>query len=171
MVFLIQRYPWQGQERTSINLFSATTGLNSLLCIHHQIDSKLLGMSLSTKDTVKALTNLKDFNIKIKPRLLSDSQTCLSLCCKPATQLTLGPGLIVSRLQELFGHDHLHFAPGALFATSVDLLTCYNLKLLSLITENYYSPSFLNPWLADRAIPRVSERVDTGKGALHQKQT
>ena len=140
VVFLIQRYPWQGTKRSAIYLYSAAIGLNSLSGVHHQIDSELLGMSIATKETEKALATLKDFNIKVQPRLLSYSQTCLSLCCKPSIQLTLGTGLIVSRVQELFGHDQLHFAPGALFATSVDLLTHYNPKLLSQISDNFTAP-------------------------------
>ena len=59
MVFLVQRYLWQGEQRTSIYLYAASNGLNSLTKVHHQIDSKLLGMSLATKETEKALNTLK----------------------------------------------------------------------------------------------------------------
>ena len=72
--------------------------------------------------------------------------------------MTLGPGLTVSRIQEIFGYSHLHFAPGSQFSTNVDLLTHYRPQLLSLISEDFYSPKLLKPRLEDRVTTRVSDK-------------
>ena len=37
MVYLVQRYLWQGEQRTSIYLYAASNNLNSLMKVHHQI--------------------------------------------------------------------------------------------------------------------------------------
>ena len=92
LVYLIQRYHWDNEERVSIYLYGGACGLNSLLKPHHQLDAELAGVGLAQKEVQKALESLKTFNLTPKPRLISDSQTSLSLCCKPAVTLVLGTG-------------------------------------------------------------------------------
>ena len=160
LLYLVQRYPWMGENRTSIFLYGGTTGMNPLTRVHHQVDSELLGAQLATKETEKALDNLKDVGVRIQPRLISDSQTILSMFSKPAIQMTLGTGLIVTRVQDLFTYSGLHFAPGSLFGGSVDLLTRYDPKILSKILqapEEFYRPSFLLPRVPDRQTRPVKD--------------
>lgn len=66
--------------------------------------------------------------------LVSDSQTCLSLCSRSSSTLDLFTSLIVRRVQDLwFPHwDNLFFAPGKTFEKGVDLLDCYKNKLVKL---------------------------------------
>ena len=114
-------------------------------------------MQLAVKETTQILQNLKDFNIRPEggPRLISDSQTCLSLCPKPSVLLDLSTALVVSRVQELFTYPNLYFVPGNLFSDNVDLLTRYRPKLMSHITPQFYSPSFLQPKVQDRVTVKV----------------
>ena len=118
IVYFIQCYQWQGESRTHIFLYLSSTGLNSLSKICHHVDSDLSGMALAVKETPKCLQTLSDFKITIQQRLISDSQTCLSLCCIEAVQLNLLTGLVILRVQETFGFDHLYYAPGKLFNRS-----------------------------------------------------
>ena len=153
IVYLLQRYVWKEEKRTSIYLYSASVGLNPLSKVTHQVDSELQGMALAVSETGKALAGLADEGLEIQPRLTSDSQTALSLCCKAAVQLDLGAGLIINRVQELFGYKNLHYAPAACFETNVDLLTRYNPRLLDRIGPDFYAPAFL--------IPPIESRVTT----------
>ena len=87
--------------------------------------------------------------------MISDSQTVLSLCSRPSSTLDLSTSLVVSRVQEVFTTDRLYFAPGATFSQSVDLLTRYRPHLQTLISEEFYRPSWLLPEIADRVTVRV----------------
>ena len=138
LVYLVQRYFFMGAPRASIYL------MNSLTKLSHQVDSELSAIALGTKETQKAVQSLKEMDVKIdKTILVSDSQTCLSLCSRPSSTLDLSTSLIVSRVHDLwFPHlDNLFFAPGKTFKNSVDLLTRYKTNLLSLITSEFYAPS------------------------------
>ena len=146
-----QRYKFIGESRLHIFLYGSSTGSNSLSKLSHQIDAEISGMQLSVKETSKCLETLPDFNISVKPRLISDSPTCLSLWAKSSVQLDIGTALV----QEVLGYSHLFFAPGNLFADNVDLLTRYRLRLLSLITDQFYAPDFLNPEVNDRLTVRA----------------
>ena len=117
--------------------------MNSLTKLGHQVDAELGAFSCAVTDVKKSIRILKDLNIKLEggPILISDSQTCLSLCSRPSSTLDLSTSLIVRRVQEVFGHSNLFFAPGKIFEQGVDLLTRYRPKLLSLITNELYSPS------------------------------
>ena len=112
---------------------------------------------MAQKEVQKALESLKTFNLTPKPRLISDLQTSLPLCCKPASTLALGTGLLVARVQDTFGggskESGLHYAPGSAFAHSVDLLTRYDRLLARKITPEFYAPSFLKP--------RCDQRITT----------
>ena len=89
------------------------------------------------------------------PILISDSQTVLSLCSRPSSTLDLSTSLVVSRVQEVFTTDRLYFAPGATFSQSVDLLTRYRPHLQTLISEEFYRPSWMLPEIANRVTMRV----------------
>ena len=73
LLYLVQRYQWMGEGRTSIYMYGGATGMNPLTRVHHQVDSELLRAQLATKDTEKALDSLKDVGVRIRPRLISDS--------------------------------------------------------------------------------------------------
>ena len=137
---------------------------------HHQLDSELASMQLAQKVTDAALETLKDFNIAPKPMLTSDSVTALTLCTKPAITLSLGVGLLVGRIQETFGggseESGLHHAPGELFKFLVDLLTRYDPFLVSKLTPEFYSPSFLKPRIQDRMTTHVARMVRTSDSQL-----
>ncbi|MCP4482174.1 MAG: hypothetical protein GY817_05220, partial [bacterium] len=159
MCYLLQRYTWEDKQRTAIYLYSATVGLNPLAKVTHQVDAELQGMALAVSLTASALAGLADEGIHLAPRLTSDSQTALSMCCKAAVQLDLGAGLTCSRVQEMFGYANLYYAPGALFADCVDLLTRYDPRLLERIGPEFYSPSFLLPTIDKRATTPVEDMV------------
>ena len=80
---------------------------------------------------------------------------------KPAVTLELGTGLLVARVQDTFGgggaDSGLYFAPGAIFADSIDLMTRYNPQIAQKITSDFYSPSFLKPRVAQRCTTHVSK--------------
>ena len=114
-LYLIQHYIFQGEKRVNIYLFSSATSLNPLTNISHQTDPELGGLALAVKETTKALSTLGDFNLTVNPRLTSNSQTYLSLCCKASVQLHLRTALVVNRVQQVFGHQNIFFAPGDLF--------------------------------------------------------
>ena len=50
LVYLIQRYVWQGEERVSIFLYGGACTLNPLLKPHHQLDAELAGVGLAQKE-------------------------------------------------------------------------------------------------------------------------
>ena len=111
-MYLIQRYQFKGQARTSIFLYGSATRMNSLTKLTHQVNAELSAAHLAVKETNKCLTNLKDLNIKPGeggPRLISDSQTCLSLCSRPSSTLDLSTSLVVSLVQETFGYKNLFY--------------------------------------------------------------
>ena len=136
--------------RVSIYLFSSATLMNSLTKLGHQVDAELAGFQIGTKETVKALKTLRELNVpQISPILISDSQTCFSLCLRPSSTLDLSTSLTVSRVQEVFTNENLFFAPGETFSQSVDLLTCYRPNLQTLISHEFYSPSWLLPEIED----------------------
>ena len=145
-----------GTERTSIFLYGGTMGLNPMIKPHHQLDSELMAISLGQKKAQKTLETLMAFNIFPTLRLISDSQTLLTLCFKPAVTLAMGTGLLVHRVQDLFTNAGLYFAPGHLFNGNVDLLTRYDQLLASKITKECYSPAFLRLRLEDRATTPVA---------------
>ena len=157
LIYIVQQYQWLGTPRVSVYLYGGATGLSPLSCVHHQLDSEILGLSMATKETEKALSALKDFNINLNPCLLSDSQTMLSMLCKPAVQLTLGTGLVVSRTQDTFAYEDMYFALWALFSKSVDLLIRYDTHILSKISKGFYSPDFRKPEVEDRLTTAVKD--------------
>ena len=65
--------------------------------------------------------------------------------------------LIVSRVQEVFTYSNLYFVPGKTFEQGVDLLTRYRPRLSRLITNEFYSPSWLKPENKDRITVKVTE--------------
>ena len=100
--------------------------MNSLTKLTHQVDAELAAIHLAVKETNKCLTNLKDLNIKPGkggPRLINNSQTCLSLSSRPSSTLDLSTSLVVSEVQETFGFPNLNYLPGGYFSTNIDLLT------------------------------------------------
>ena len=120
------------------------------------------------KETNKCLTSLADLNIKPGeggPRLISDSQTCLSLCSRPSSTLELSTSLVVSRVQETFGYKNLFYLPGSYFSTIIDLLTRYDVKILSKISQDFFQPPFLMPEL----FGRKSARKDSHYLWTHQR--
>ena len=58
-------------------------------------------------------------------------------------------------LKSVFTTDNLYFAPGATFSQSVNLLTRYCPHLQTLISQEFYSPSWLLTEIADRVTVRV----------------
>ena len=173
LTHLIQRYHFRGEARVSIFLYSSATRMNSLLKLTHQVDAELASMQLAVKDVRKSVKMLQDFNIKLKggPILISYSQTCLSLCSRPSTTLDLSTSLIVSRVQETFSHANLFYAPGKLFETGVDLLTRYRPKLMSLITNQFFSPDLLKAEIPDRpTVPVADMRKAENLPHLCEKQ-
>ena len=78
---------------------------------------------------------------------ISDSQTCLSLCSRPLSTLDLSTSLMVSRVQDIWAPhlENLFFAPGETFQHNVDFLTRYQPHLKSLLSKEFYSPSWLKP--------------------------
>ena len=133
--------------------------MNSLTKLGQQVDADLGAFSCAVTDVKKSIRILKDLNIKLEggPILISDSQTCLSLCSRPSSTSDLSTSLIVSRVQEVFTHSNLFFAPGRIFEQGVDLLTRYRPRLLSLISNEFYSPSWLLPEIPDRITVKVTE--------------
>ena len=170
LCYIVQRYRWEEQERTSIFLYGGQVGLNSMLRPHHQLDSELASRQLAQKVLDAALETFKDFNIAPKPRLTSDSVTALTLCTKPAITLSLGVGLFVGRIQETFGGGSegsgLHHAPGELFKFLVDLLTRHDPFLVGKLTPEFYSPSLLKPRIKDRVTTSVARMLRTSDSQL-----
>ena len=69
--------------------------MNSLTELSHQVDSELSDLALGTKETQKAIKSLKEMKIKVNRTILvSDIQTCLSLCSKASSTLDLSKSLI-----------------------------------------------------------------------------
>ena len=102
LMYLVLRYMYMGNHRVSIFLYSSSTVMNSFTWFSHQIDSELSAIALGTNKTQKAIQSLKDMNVKIdRTVLVSDSQTCLSLCSRPSSTLDLSTSLVVSRVQDL----------------------------------------------------------------------
>ena len=133
--------------------------MSSLTKLGHQVDAELGAFSCAVTDVKKSIRTLKDMNVKLEggPTLISDSQTCLSLCLRPSSTLDLTTSLIVSRVQEVFTYSNLYFVPGKTFEQGVDLLTRYRPRLLKLITNEFYSPSWLKPENKDRITVKVTE--------------
>ena len=149
-----------GTPRASIFLYSSSTAMNSLTKLSHQIVSELGAIVLGTKQTQKAIQSLKEMNVKIdRTILVSDSQTCLSLCSRPSSTLDLSTSVIVSRVQDLWAPhlDNLFFAPGETFQHNVDLLTRYQTNLARLITPEFYSPAWLKPEISNRVTVKVTD--------------
>ena len=140
-------YEFRGQARVSIYLYSSNTSINSLTKLGHQVDAELGPFSCAVPDVKKSIRTLKDMNVKLEgvSTLISDSNTCLSLCLCPSIMLDLSRSLIVSWVQEVFSNSNLYFVPGKTFKQGVDLLLRYRPRLLMLITNKIYSPSWLKP--------------------------
>ena len=105
---------------------------------------------------------------KLRTVLISDSQTCLFLCSRPSSTLDLSTSLIVSRVQDLWDlHlENLFFAPGETFHNNVDLLTRYQPHLKSLLSKEFYRPSFLLPEIQDRVTIKVTNMRKQSEEAL-----
>ena len=133
--------------------------MNSLSRLCHQVDAELCALALGQKETKKAIDSLKEMNVKIdRTILVSDSQTCLSLCSKPSATLDLSTSLIVSRVQDLWAPhmDNLFFAPGETFSQNVDLLTRYQPNLATKITDEFYSPSWMKKEIPERVTVNIA---------------
>ena len=100
--------------------------------------------------------------------LISDSQTCLCLCSRPSPTLDHSTSLIVSRVQDLWDPhlENLYFAPGETFHNNVDLLMRYQPHLKSLLSKEFYRPSFLLPEIQDRVIIKVTNMRKQSEEAL-----
>ena len=160
LIYLIQRYFFMNAPRVSITLYSSATSMYSLTKLTHQVDSELSALALGTKETQKAIKSLEEMNVRIdRTILVTHSQTCLSLGSRPSSTLDLSTSLIVSRVQDVwFPHlDNLNFAPGKTFHTSVVLLMRYQTNLSSLITDKFYSPSWMKPEIEDRVTVKVAD--------------
>ena len=97
-----------------IFLYSLVTSMNSLTKLTHQVYSELSVLAQGTKETQKAINELKEMNGKVdRTILVNDSQTSLYLCSRPRSILDLSTSLIVSRVQHVwFSHlENLYFAP------------------------------------------------------------
>ena len=108
-------------------------------------------------------------NVKIdRTILVSDSQTCLSLCSKPSATLDLSTSLIVSRVQDLWAPhmDNLFFAPGDTFSQNVDILTRYQQNIATKITKEFYSPSWMKEEIPDRVPVNVANMRKQSKESL-----
>ena len=89
LIYRIQRYLFLAIPRVYIFLYSSATLMNSLTKLCHQ-DSELNALALDTKETQKAIKSLKEIDVKVdRTILVSDSQTCLSLCSRPSSTLDL----------------------------------------------------------------------------------
>ena len=133
--------------------------MSSLSRLCHQVDAELNALALGQKETKKAIDSLKEMNVKIdRTILVSDSQTCLSLCSKPSATLDLSTSLIVSRVQDLWAPhmDILFFAPGDTFSQNVDILTSYQQNIARKITKEFYSPSWMKKEIPDRVTVTVA---------------
>ena len=162
--YLIRRYKFKGENRIHIFLYGSATDMNSLTKLTHEVNAELAAIQLAVKETNKCLTTLKDFKIKpgkVGPRLISDSQTCLSPCSCPSRTLDLSTLLLVPGFQETFTHNNLYFMPGKFFEDNINLLTRYNPKLLSSITSSFFKPPFLMPELKDRVTIKVENMMKT----------
>ena len=98
-------------------------------------------------------------NVKIDRKILvSDSQTCLSLCSKPSATLDISTSLIVSRVQDLSSPhmDNLYYAPEETFSQNVDLLTRYQPNLEAKITDEFYSPSWMKKEIPERVTLNIA---------------
>ena len=112
---------------------------------------------------------MKEINVKIdRAILVSDSQTCLSLCSKPSATLDLSTSLIVSRVQDLWAPtmDNLFFAPGDTFSQNVDILTRYQQNIATKITKEFYSPSWMKEEVPDRVTVNVANMRKQSKESL-----
>ena len=159
IVYLVQRYLFLGMPRVSIYLYSSSTAMNSVSRLCHQVDAELNALALGQKETKKTIDSLKKMNVKIdRTILVSDSQTCLSLCSKPSATLDLSTSLTVSRVQDLWSPhmDNLFFAPGETFSQNVDLLTCYQPNLATKITDEFYSPSWMKKEIPERVTVNIA---------------
>ena len=173
IVYLLQRYIFNNAPRVSIYLYSCASAMNPMRKLIHQVDAELAGFNLAAQETVKVINTLRDEGIAFKEgnvRMISDSQTGLSLACRAGVELDMGPGLTVSRIQEIFGNKGLFYAPGTLFSESVDLLTRYDPHLRQKIGAEFYAPSFLLPEVHLRAtVPVEKMKKETALPHLCQK--
>ena len=98
LTYLIQCYEFQGQPWVSIFLYSSATAMSSWIKLGHQVDAELGAFSCAVTDVEKSVRALKDLNFKLEggPILISDSQTCISLCVRPSSTLDLSTSLIDS---------------------------------------------------------------------------
>ena len=69
--------------------------------------------------------------------------------------------LVVSCVQETFGYKNLFYLPGSYFSTNIDLLTRYDVKILSKISQDFFQPPFLMPELEDRVTVKVENMRKT----------
>jgi hypothetical protein len=129
----------------------------SRLC--HQVDAEMNALALGHKEDKKAIDALKEINVKIDRSIqVSDSQTCLSLCSKPAATLDLSTSLIVNRVQALWSPhmDNLYFAPRETFSQNKDLLTRYQPDLAEKITAEFYSPTWMKKEIPERVTVNIA---------------
>ena len=138
--------------------------MNILTKLTHQVDAELAAIQLAGNESKKCLTSLATVNIEPGeggPRLISDCQMCLSLRSCPSTTLDLSTLLVVLHVQETFTHDNLYFVPGKYFTSNINLLTRYDLKILSKISQDFFQPQFLMPELKDRVNVKVENTRKT----------
>ena len=98
LLYFIQRYMFMGKGHTSIFLFAGTTGLNLMTKPHHQLNAEMMSIGLGRKKTQIEIEMLKAFIVSPTLCLISNSQTLLRLCCKPAMTVPMEIGLLVHRV-------------------------------------------------------------------------
>ena len=76
-----------------------------------------------------------------------------------AVSLELGPGLVVSRVQQEFSHHRMYHTAGTNLLSNVDALTRYDPRLYQKITKEFYSPPWLRLPIKEQPITPVGDMV------------
>ena len=159
LAYLVQRYSFNNEDRVSVYLLGASSALSPMNRPFHQVSAELAALDLGQKEADKGKRILAEAGINVHPHLVSDSETALTICTKQSVQLELGPGLIVSRIQQTFGYRKMFHTAGANFAQNVDLMTRYRPNLHELISEEFYAPTFLKRPIKEQPLVPVAEMV------------
>ena len=157
--YLIQRYTFAGQARAKVHLYGGSTELAPLNQPRHQVHAEMSAADLAQKEGEKARKSLAEAGLQVKPHMISDSRTALTICTKMSVSLELGAGLIVSRVQQVFSHHRMYHTSGDNLLTNVDLLTRYDVHLYKKITSEFYNPPWLHLPLDQQPITKVTEMI------------
>ena len=155
--YLVQRYTFAGQARAKVHLYGGSTQLAPLNKPRHQVHAEMAAADLAQKEGEKARKSLAEAGLQVKPHMISDSRTALTICTKMSVSLELGAALIVSRVQQTFSHHRMYHTSGDNLLTNVDLLTRYDVDLYKKITSEFYNPSWLHLPLDQQPIVKVTE--------------